>query len=129
MSVDWQSKVLSPLMAAFGQPISYYPVKDKYQSNHKLTGVFDEAYTDINIVDGLSVTSVSPCIGINLADLPFAPRQKDQILVYASFGAPLTDTFYIVKKVMPDGHGGCRLLLNVAPKPCDITSEDGTQDQ
>ena len=30
MSVDWQSKVLSPLMAAFGQPITYYSVKDKY---------------------------------------------------------------------------------------------------
>ena len=65
----------------------------------------------------------------SVADLSFAPRQKDQILIYASFGAPLTDTFYIVKKVMPDGHGGCRLLLNVAPKPCDITSENGAQDQ
>lgn len=129
MPVDWQSKVLSPLGAAFGQPISYFPVKDRYNVKHQLVGIFDEAYTDINIVDGLSVTSVSPCIGLNLADLPVAPRQKDQILIYASFGAPLTDTFYIVKKVMPDGHGGCRLLLNVAPKPCDITSEDGTQDQ
>jgi hypothetical protein len=88
MPVDWQSKVLSPLMAAFGQPISYYPVKDKYLENHKLTGVFDEAYTDINIVDGLSVTSVSPCIGLNLADLPFAPRQSiyDFLSIYLLLG-------------------------------------------
>ncbi|WP_339352787.1 head-tail joining protein [Acinetobacter beijerinckii] len=129
MSVDWQSKVLSPLMAAFGQPITYYSVKDKYNVKYQLTGIFDQAYTDINIVDGIHVTSVSPCIGLNLANLPVTPSQKDQILVKAAFGAPLEDTFYIVKKVMPDGHGGCRLLLNVAPKPCDITSGDGTQDQ
>lgn len=129
MPIDWQNKVMSPLVAAFGQPISYYPVNDKYNVKHQLTGIFDEAYTDINIVDGLSVTSVSPCIGLNLADLPAAPCQKDQILVKSSFGAPLKDTWYIVKKVMPDGHGGCRLLLNVAPKACDITSDNGTQDQ
>jgi len=129
MSVDWQSTVLSPLMAVFGQPIIYAPVKSKYQNRHTLTGVFDEAFTVIDIVDGMTVTSISQCIGLNLRDLPVTPNQKDQILVKASYGAPLKDTWYIVKKVMPDGHGGCRLLLNVAPTPCDITSDDGTQDQ
>ncbi|MCH7381375.1 head-tail joining protein [Acinetobacter higginsii] len=129
MSVDWQSKVLSPLMAAFGQPIIYSPVKGRYQNRYELTGIFDEAFTDINIVDGMTVTSISPCIGLNLRDLPVEPCQKDQILVKASFGAPLKDTWYIVKKVMPDGHGGCRLLLNVAPTPCDTTDDKGTQDQ
>ncbi|BAP37740.1 hypothetical protein AS4_28000 [Acinetobacter guillouiae] len=129
MNVDWQSKVLSPLMAVFGQPILYASVKDKYLVKHSLSGVFDEAYIDIQVVDSLHVTSVSPCIGLNLKDLPVTPRQKDQILVKASFGAPLVDTLYMVKEVRLDGHGGCRLLLNLAPKACDITSEKGTQDQ
>ncbi|MPW44746.1 head-tail joining protein [Acinetobacter guerrae] len=129
MAVDWQNKVLSPLVGVFGQPITYFSVKDKYKVEYLLSGIFDEAYTDINIVDGLTVTSVSPCVGINLVDLPVEPRQKDKILVQASFGAPLVDTLYIVKKVMLDGHGGCRLLLNIAPKNSDMTSEKGTQDQ
>lgn len=129
MAINWHEKVLSPNMAVFGQPILYMPVKDKYHVQHEILGIFDEAYMDITVVDGLHVTSVSPCIGINLIDLSSMPRQKDQILVKASYGAPLADTLYIVKEVRPDGHGSCRLLLNLAPKACDITSENGTQDQ
>lgn len=130
MAIDWQEKILSPNMAVFGQPILYAPVKEKYQIKHPLRGIFDEAYNDIQIIDGLHVTSVSPCIGIVLSDLPVTPRQKDQILIFALiFGAPKVDTWYIVKNVEMDGHGGCKLLLNIAPKPCDITSENGTQDQ
>lgn len=129
MAIDWQAKVLSPLVAVFGQPLTYFTVKSRYQDEYLLSGIFDEAYTDINVVDGLTVTSVSPCVGINLVDLQVAPRQKDKILVKAGLGAPLVDTLFIVKKVMPDGHGGCRLLLNIAPRPDDMTSNNGTQDQ
>jgi len=129
VTINWYEKVLSPNMAVFGQPILYAPVKDKYRVQHEISGIFDEAYVDITVIDGLHTTSVSPCIGINLLDLPDAPRQKDQILVKASLGAPLVDTLYIVKEVRPDGHGSCRLLLNLAPKPCHITSENGAQDQ
>ncbi len=129
MTINWHEKVLSPNMAVFGQPILYVTVKDKYQVQHELSGIFDEAYVDITVVDGLHITSVSPCISINLLDLPSTPRQKDQIIVKASFGAPSDDTAYIVKEVRPDGHGSCRLLLNLAPKPCHITNDNGTQDQ
>ncbi|MEQ1320913.1 head-tail joining protein [Acinetobacter guillouiae] len=129
MAIDWQDKVLSPNVAVFGQPILYLPIKDKYLVKHKLNGIFNEAYIDIQVVDGLHVTSVKPCVGLNLKDLSVMPRQKDQIWVKASFGMPLIDTLYIVKEVRLDGHGGCHLLLNLAPKACDITSENGTQDQ
>lgn len=127
--INWQDKTLAPLVSVFGQPAIYTRTSEKWSIEYPFSGVFDEAYEELDIADGVQTATKSPCIGINLADLPFEPKQKDQILVRAAFGAPKQDTLYAVKKVISDGHGGCRLLLNIAPRSSDRTSAKGTQDQ
>ncbi len=128
--INWQSKVIAPSVRVFGQPGVYRRGAEQFFTDHPLSGIFDSAFSFVDVAGGVEVVSTAPCFGINLADLPFTPVQKDQILIYASpFGAPAVDTLYAVKKVMPDGHGACRLLLNLAPQPPDITSSSGTQDQ
>ena len=113
--IDWQGKVVAPLISKFGQPAQL----TRDGKTYMLAGVFDEAYSEVTVADGMPVTTVAPCFGFDLADLPAVPRQKDRLLVQAALGAPLTDTQYIVKQVRIDGHGWCRLLLNLAPTSAD----------
>lgn len=128
--IDWQRKVIGPSVKVFGQPSAYRRGSEQFFKDHLLSGIFDSAFQYVDVANGIEVVTTAPCFGINLADLPFAPAQKDQILIYASpFGAPAVDTLYAIKKIIPDGHGACRLLLNLAPRPSDITSSSGTQDQ
>ena len=127
--IDWQQKTLEPLVKVFGQSAVYTRFSERHATEYQLSGIYDEAFEDIDIADGLQVATRSPCFGINLRDLPFIPSQKDQILVKAAVLAPKVDTLYIVKKVREDGHGGCKLLLNLAPRGSDRTSAKGTQDQ
>lgn len=109
--IDWASKVFAPNIAVFGQPATV----TQGGVSQGLVGIFDEAYADVDVVDGMPVTTTSPCLGIVLTDLPFTPAQRALVFVPAALGAPLVDTNYIVRKVQKDGHGGARLLLNVAP--------------
>jgi len=108
--IDWGAKVLGPSNQVFGQPATLR----QGGVSQDFTGIFDEAYADVDVIDGMPVTSTRPCMGVALADLPFAPAQGATLFVPAALGAPLVDTTYVVKKVQKDGHGAARLLLNVA---------------
>lgn len=127
--IDWQQKTLAPLVNVFGQSAVFTRASEQHAVEYQVSGIFDEAYEALDVADGLQVSTKAPCFGINLADFPFTPRQKDMLLVRAAVPAPAVDTLYIIKNVMPDGHGGCKLLLNDAPKPSHRTSAKGTQDQ
>lgn len=109
--IDWGAQVLAPTIKVFGQPGTL----TQGGVSVDLNGIFDEAYVDVDVLDGMQTTSTKPCFGIDLVDLPFAPAQGARVFIPAALGAPLVDTTYIVKKVQKDGHGGARLLLNVAP--------------
>lgn len=127
--IDWQQKTLGPLVNVFGQSVVYTRGSERHAIEYPLSGIFDEAYLDVDAADGLQVATRTPCLGINLADLPFTPAQKDNVLIKAAGSTPAVDILYIVKKVREDGHGGCKLLLNIAPKAAHRTSATGTQDQ
>ena len=107
--IDWSSLVLGPVIGVFGQPAVY----TQAGTNYPLSGVFDEAYASVDVSSGQPVTTWSPCFGFNVSDLPVTPRQKDRLTITA------TGQTYIVRNVQPDGHGWCRLLLNLAPTVAD----------
>lgn len=107
--IDWPSLVIGPVVGVFGQAATYVQSGVSYP----LTGVFDEAYTSVDVADGQPVTTTSPCLGFNVSDLPVTAKQRDRLTITA------TGQTYIVRRVQPDGHGWCRLLLNLAPTSAD----------
>lgn len=106
--IDWQAKVISPNVSKFGQSAIYIHNKKSFE----LMGIFDSAYTDVDVVDGLPVTTLKSCFGFNVSDLPVEAQQSAFLLVKAALGEPLQDTTYRIKEVRLDGHGWVRLMLN-----------------
>ena len=105
--VDWNALVLGPLNTVFGEPVTYtlasgIPIQ--------VTGIFDEAYTPVELVADPSVNSARPVLGVRLSDFPadWAPEraQGEQLTIQR------TGVAYVVKSGKPDGHGHARLELN-----------------
>ena len=103
--IDWDTLVLGPAMAQFGEAVSYafaggVPVP--------ITGVYDEQYTAVDVVDGQGVTSSMPVLGVQLSQLSSMPQQGDELVIVR------TTQRFVVREVRPDGHGWAKLLLNQA---------------
>jgi hypothetical protein len=103
--IDWDTLVLGPAMAQFGEAVTYAfagaaPVA--------ISGVYDEQYTAVDVVDGQGVTSSMPVLGVQLSQLPALPQQGDQLTIVR------TAQRFSVREVRPDGHGWAKLLLNQA---------------
>ncbi|KUR80762.1 hypothetical protein [Novosphingobium sp. FSW06-99] len=104
MAIDWDSLLLGPVMGVFGEAISYVPrggapiaIAD---------AVFDEESADIAIgEDAQMSTQRKPICGIRIGALGQAASQGDTILRLG------TGVAYIVKDVIPDGHGHAKLVL------------------
>ena len=125
--IDWQNKVVAPCNVVFGQAATI-----TFQGQvSSLNGTFDEAYGDVDASDGMPVTTLRPCLGINTAEIvnlgtqPLSALQGSRLTVFASTvpgGAPAVDTDYIVREARADGHGWARLILNLAPVATDEIS-------
>lgn len=123
--IDWQSKVVAPCVSAFGQAATI--VWNGQTFPLASGGVFDEAFTETDVSDGMPVTTTKPCLGINTGDVnlggqPLSALQGARVTVFASLfpgGAPAADTDYIVQEARADGHGWARLILNLAPTAGD----------
>src|SRR5689334_7498274 len=104
MAIDWDKAVLAPVMAVFGEAVTYRPAGGSPFAMH---GVFDEAYHSVSLTEnGQSITTEMPVLGVRLAD--FAghnpPKQGDKLSVRGGV--------YVVKDVHLDGHGHAKLMLN-----------------
>jgi hypothetical protein len=101
--VDWDSLVLAPLQSVFGEPVTFLPAIGQPIA---VSGIFDEAYREVDLAGGMAVTTESPVLGIRISDFPVLPLQGDQVTV------PSRAKTYIVREVQLDGHGAAKLLLN-----------------
>lgn len=101
--VDWDTLVLGPLQVVFGEPVTFTPAVG---SPAAVTGVFDEAYREIDLAGGVAVTSEHPVLGIRLSAFPSTPKQGDHLTI--------RNAVYAVREVQLDGHGSAKLLLNLA---------------
>lgn len=107
MAVEWDKKVLAPLMAVFGEdnPCLYTPVGGSVFS---INGIFDAAYLRVEMGDsGLASTTENPILGVRTAQFPIgkSPRKGDLVLVKS------VNTVFMVKDVHFDGHGHAKLML------------------
>jgi hypothetical protein len=107
MAVNWDSLVHGPVMEAFGEAALYMPKAGGVP--FAITGVFDEAYAEVQELGDQAVSSASPVLGVQLSQFPAPPKVKDKVTVLTS------GTVYVVSVVEPDGHGWAKLFLNVGP--------------
>ena len=109
MAVDWDQAVLGPVMAVFGEPVTYCPAAG---GSFPITGVFDEAYRDLLLVDdSAGITTETPVLGVRLAEFPAPPLQNDTLTI-GSVGCT-----YAVREVRLDGHGYAKLMLTFVSSP------------
>lgn len=102
MAIDFDATVLAACINTFGEPGTYIPFQ---YARFTVNGVFDEAYTDARVVEGMLVTTVTPVFGIRLSDFPNPPLQNDHLI--------LRGKAYKVREVRVDGHGSAKLMLNL----------------
>ena len=105
--IDWDQRVLAPVVAVFGEAMTYLPVVG---ASFSFTGVFDEQYQDVDLAGGMGVVSTMPVCGIRLAEFPAgfnAENAQGDSVIRISTGST-----YIIKSGEPDGHGAAKLLLN-----------------
>lgn len=112
MAVDWEAEVGTPTTAEFGGAATYFP-KDGSPS-FGVVGVFDEAYREVTMIDGLSYTTdAQPVIGIT--DSQFAaknwiPQQGDKVRIDDPL-ARAVGKMFMVKEPKADSHGITKLML------------------
>ena len=103
MMIDFSGTVIQSCQDAFAQPVIYLPASG---GSYAVRGIFREAYTAIEIVDGAPVSTTKPLLGIRLAEWPSVPQPGEQVEIVG------TRTVYVINNTNPDGMGGLRLLLN-----------------
>lgn len=102
--IDWDGKVLGPVMGVFGEAATYAP---SVGAPFTVWGVYDEAYRDVDLSGGMGVTSAQPVLGVRLSQFLVAPQQDDVLTILR------TNETFRVKEVRSDGHGGAKLMLNL----------------
>ena len=110
MGLDWDELVLAPVMAVFGDAVTYRPVNAPAFTISD--AVYDSQYTYVlhgGGPNGEDVTTTSPMLGVRAAVCP-NPAQDDQVFIGTFNGLPVNTTF-VVKDVRPDSHGHTILLL------------------
>jgi hypothetical protein len=106
VGLDFDGLVLKHCMDAFGESVSYDSARSP--APFTITGIFDEAYSEIVLDRGEPLTTLMPVLGVRLAEFPadFPPLQSDQLTLVR------TCERFTVREVRIDGHGGVKLMLN-----------------
>ncbi|WP_317201480.1 hypothetical protein [Janthinobacterium sp.] len=103
--INWDKVVQGPLMGVFGEAVRFMPFGG---TPFNTSGVFDEAYRDVELAGGMGVTTEQPMLGVRLSTFPASPAQDDLLTILR------TGETFKVKEVRPDGHGWAKLMLNLA---------------
>lgn len=132
--IDWDTIVIGPTVAVFGQPVLYQPMMQAGPYGpldsrvpaapaFAITGVFDSEYLSLqplavgDLASGghpsmvavpSQISGTRPVLGVQLSQFTTAPAQGDLLTIVA------TGAVYVVQEVRPDGHGAAKLPLNEA---------------
>ena len=102
--IDWDQAVLAPLAGVFGEQVTYAPATGL---PFTVTGVFDEAYREVDLASGTAFTTEMPVLGVRLAEFPQPPVQGDRYTVGR------LALVYVVREVRLDSHGAAKLMSNL----------------
>ena len=101
--IDWDTLLLAPTHQAFGEQVTHYPAAG---AARVLTAVFNAAYTEVTLEDGMEVASTKPVLNIRASILPRNPEQGDLWNVRG--------VLYQTVVAKPDGLGDIRVDLRLA---------------
>jgi hypothetical protein len=107
MGLSFDQLILAPCMNTFGEVNQGYPIPTYYPrlgEPFELNGVFDHAYREHVIQDGLPVTVTMPVFGVRASDCVIYPEPDDEISIRGKT--------YVVREARPDSHGHIKLMLN-----------------
>lgn len=101
--MNFDSKVLTACMDAFGEPVTYVPGAG---AEVAMTGVFDEAYQDLHFDGEVQTVDTKPMLGCRLALFPggIPPAENEQFVIRGQY--------WVIKRVHPDGLGHLRIFLH-----------------
>lgn len=110
--INFDSMVLGPCMATFGEANQGYPTAVYTPANgapFPLPGIFDPMTEEVRLKEGIPVTVHFPVFSFRASDFQNPPAnwnllQDDQITVRGKT--------YQVRECKDDGHGGIALFLN-----------------
>lgn len=97
---DKQDRLLRNCLKTFGVPVKY----GRGAVVIEITGVFDNNNLEVDINTGVPVSTISPVLGVRVADLPDGRAQKND-------RAEVNGVMYRVVNFKPDSHGGAKLVL------------------
>lgn len=110
--IDWDAKVLGPLNAVFGEAVTYTPTGGAALT---VNGVFDEAYTPVDVPGDMSAISAHPVFGARVSEFPIGwtakNAQGDVLVRLPNPALGIVGGTYVVKAGKDDGHGHARLEL------------------
>lgn len=98
---DRVDKLLSKCTNTFGECVTYYPQRG---GSYQIRGIFDNEYEAVDPETEQLISSQQPVLGVNLNDLKFEMKVKDQIHIRNM-------RFHVVE-VKEDGQGGASLILH-----------------
>lgn len=105
--IDFDKLVLAPCMATFGEVNQGKKIPlfvPQGGLSFEIDGVFDEAYRENVLHDGLPVTVEMPVFGAREIEFQTYPKQNDNIQIRGKT--------YVVREVRRDSHGHLKLMLN-----------------
>jgi hypothetical protein len=73
-------------------------------AEHQIGGVYQASHVGLDPETGVQVRSTQPVLLLNRQELPFDPRQNDQVEVRGGL--------FRVRDAQPDGHDGWLLMLH-----------------
>lgn len=104
--MDFDRYVLAPVMAAFGESVTYY---NTTLAPQVLRAVYDDRYRETTFKDGLEVVDTHPVLGLRTADLPAG------VLPVKGEGFRVQGRLYVVSDPPEtDGHGHIKVPLRFA---------------
>ncbi|WP_374572532.1 hypothetical protein [Phenylobacterium sp.] len=110
MAIDWDAKVLAPVMRVFGENGATGDVVYTHVTGEQVTltdAVFDEAYLAVmqDTEGAPPVNTTMPVLGVRRAALARDPALGDKALIERK------GEIYMVRDTQPDGHGHILLML------------------
>ncbi|TAM50225.1 MAG: hypothetical protein EPN57_20610 [Paraburkholderia sp.] len=110
MPFDWRAvtdKVNGIAVKTFGEVERVLFMPASGATPYAVDGIFDEAFLDLSVIDGVQVATVQPRLGIQLSQFTVPPAQDDQLQLIR------TGAVYVVREARLDGWGGGGLMLNL----------------
>ncbi|WP_454825393.1 head-tail joining protein [Paraburkholderia xenovorans] len=110
MPFDWRAvtdRMNGVVMKTFGENVRVLYMPASGATPYEVDGVFDEAFLELAVVDGVQVATVQPRLGIQVSQFEAAPVQDDQLQIKR------TGLIYVVREARLDGWGGGGLMLNL----------------